>query len=88
MRLSREVRTAYVFPTELELGTYLLRDLPGEELTIRARVHGISYLLRHDPLVPELHIEVPVLGGLEATLRAPAELGLDIDIILINNDKI
>jgi len=31
------------YPTEVEPGTYLLRDLPAEAVTIRARVHGVTY---------------------------------------------
>lgn len=65
------------YPTEVEPGTYLLRDLPAEEVTIRARVHGVTYLRTHDALDPELAIEVPRLGALEATLSVPGDVTLD-----------
>ncbi len=62
---------------ELELGSYLLRDLPGTQLVIDARVHGVIRPIEHNGLVPELMIEVPVLAALEATI--PDALGSELD---------
>ena len=77
VRLLGETQPSYVRAAESELGAYLLRDLPEEEVTIHARVHGVSYSRPHDPRIPELQIEVPVLGALEATIRNAAESELD-----------
>lgn len=60
-----------------EVGTYFLRDLPAKYVTICVRTHGVAYWRAHDPLVPELTIEVPVLGALEATIAGVAGLDLD-----------
>jgi len=76
-RLHGETGFPYVAATESETGTYLLSKLPEEEVTIRARVHGVTYLRPHDPRVPELEFEVPVVGGLEAIIRTPVEIELD-----------
>ena len=74
-----DTRFSYVSATTSEPGTYLLRNLPEREVNVRARVHGVSYWRSHDPLDPELVIEVPALGAAEATLRTPGDLELDDD---------
>ncbi len=60
-------------------GVYLLRDLPDEEITISVRVHGVSYEKTHDPRIRQLRFVVPLLGGIEATIRRTSNVELDDD---------
>jgi hypothetical protein len=76
-QLPGEILGSLARKMESETGTYLLRDLPGQQVVIEARVHGVNYRVLHDALAPELTIEVPVLGALEAKIQGAAQLELD-----------
>ena len=74
--------TVYGREVKGEVGAYILRGLPDEEVVVEAWVHAVSYRETCDPREETLLITVPILGRVEADVRLFKGSQLEGDCVL------